>query len=331
MNRSTSPTRYEATTTDGWNLALYRYQPTRGAIKGQAPIFLCHGLGANRYNLDAPGKMSFARWIASQGFDAWVVELRGAGKSTRPSLFNKFKYNWTFDDYVHRDAPAAIEKVLQVTGAPQVHWLGHSMGGMIAYAYLMTQGQDRVRSIVTVGSPAMAHAAHPILKKVLGLRHVLRRVPAVPYASASFLLAPAMPLFKNTAGWLFGNPRNLGTRDMMKLICTVPSNLPTSLMAQFGDWIAESGFAGLEGQVPYYSELSRITVPALLIAGAVDILTPPREIEYVHDEIRSTDKTLMTFGRANGCKYDYGHIDLILGKTAPKEVWPHILTFLTDH
>jgi len=257
-----------------------------------------------------------------------VVELRGAGRSSRPSLFNDFKYNWNFDQYVHRDTPAAIEKILQVTGAAQVHWVGHSMGGMIAYAYLMTQGPGRVRSITTVGSPAMAHAPHPMMQKVLPLRHLLRKVPALPYAGASFLLAPIMPVFKSTVGWLFGNPKNLGTRDMMKLVCMVPSNLPTALMMQFADWLAERGFAGAEGEVPYYSELHRVTVPALLIAGAVDLLTPPNEIQYVYDEISSTDKTLLTFGKAMGCRHEYGHIDLILGRYAEEEVWPHILEFL---
>ena len=195
----------------------------------------------------------------------------------------------------------------------------------------VTELMNRIRGPFNVGSPALAHAPHRMLKKVLPLRHLLRKLPALPYAGASFLLAPIMPLFKNTAGWLFGNPANLGTVDMMKLVCMVPSNLPTVLIAQFGDWLAERGFAGADGHLTYYDELHRVEVPTLLLAGEKDYLTPPSEIRYVYDNLGSKDKTLLNFDKSMGVRHEYGHIDLILGKFAKEEVWPHMHAFLAAH
>ena len=49
----TEPERHFGRTADGWTIALHR---RRAAVHvpGRLPVLLCHGLGANRFNLDAP-------------------------------------------------------------------------------------------------------------------------------------------------------------------------------------------------------------------------------------------------------------------------------------
>jgi len=324
------PKRYFAKTADGWRIALHRYEPDRKR-PDQAPVLLCHGLGANRYNLDGPGALSMARKLCDAGYDCWVVELRGAGYSSHPRLWNRKRYDWLFDDYVSHDIPAALNRIQALTGHRQVHWIGHSMGGMVAYAYLLTQDSARIRTMTAIASPCFARGESWMLDKVIGLRGVLKLIKKLPYHGTGALLVPFMPLFKATLGHLFGNPQNLSTTDLSKLVVVTPTNLPTSLIYQFACWYAEDGFCDAYANVHYYRELHRITVPALLIAGAVDKLTPPEDIAYVHDHIGSADKTLMTFGKASGCRYDYGHIDLVLGKYAPEEVWPHIFDWLAAH
>lgn len=323
--------KFHAKTADGWKIALHRYEPRGPRLENQAPVFLCHGLGANRYNLDAPGRLSLARWLCEQGFDCWVVELRGAGRSSRPHMLNRLRYDWTFDDYVQRDIPAALNLVRKKTGSHRVHWVGHSMGGMVAYAYLMTQDQSRLRSLTAIASPSFARIAHPIMDRIVRFRKLLRLLPRLPYTSAGFLLVPLMPLVKETVGHIFGNPRNLRTRDLAKLVVLTPTDLPTSLIMQFGDWWADKGFCDSYNNINYARNLHRITTPSLIMAGAVDYLTPPPDLEYVFDNLAATDKRMMTFGRANGCRHDYGHIDLVLGHRARLEVWPHILDWLRNH
>jgi len=138
-------------THDGWRLALYRYTPQRRTH--QTPVLLCHGMSSNRWDMDGPGRVSLARYLVKRGYDVWVVELRGAGRSTRPTWWNGKRYDWRFEDYVQHDGPAALRKVLRETGARQVHWVGHSMGGMIAYALLMSPVHHKIASAVTLGSP----------------------------------------------------------------------------------------------------------------------------------------------------------------------------------
>nr|XP_043634762.1 uncharacterized protein LOC122605858 isoform X2 [Erigeron canadensis] len=65
-----------------WRLALWRYKPPPQAPPRNHPLLLLSGVGTNAIGYDlAPGS-SFARHMASQGFDTWILEFRGAGLSS---------------------------------------------------------------------------------------------------------------------------------------------------------------------------------------------------------------------------------------------------------
>ncbi|MGO8739427.1 esterase/lipase family protein [Rhodoblastus sp.] len=46
-----------------------------------------------------------------------------------------------------------VERLLAATGAAKVVLVGHSMGGLIARAYLARRGRDRVAALITTGTP----------------------------------------------------------------------------------------------------------------------------------------------------------------------------------
>jgi pimeloyl-ACP methyl ester carboxylesterase len=50
--------------------------------------------------------------------------------------------------------PAVIDFILRATGAPQLHWVGHSMGGMLAVGSLSLGGDvaRAIASLTMVGS-----------------------------------------------------------------------------------------------------------------------------------------------------------------------------------
>ena len=107
-----------APTEDGWRLALIHWRgagPGHGPLR-RYPVLMVHGLGSNRLNLDLDERYSIAQAAARRGFDAYVLELRGAGLSRAPHGEDRSRFQWGFSDYRERDLPAAIATVLERSG-----------------------------------------------------------------------------------------------------------------------------------------------------------------------------------------------------------------------
>ncbi|KAF1882600.1 hypothetical protein Lal_00002780 [Lupinus albus] len=65
-----------------WKLALWRYLPSPKAPLRNHPLLLLSGVATNAIGYDLSPESSFARYMAAQGFDTWILEVRGAGLST---------------------------------------------------------------------------------------------------------------------------------------------------------------------------------------------------------------------------------------------------------
>ncbi|CAA0832989.1 Uncharacterised conserved protein UCP031088-alpha/beta hydrolase [Striga hermonthica] len=65
-----------------WRLAVWRYiPPPQQAPARNHPLLLLSGVGTNAIAYDLSPGSSFARYMCGQGFDTWVLEVRGAGLS----------------------------------------------------------------------------------------------------------------------------------------------------------------------------------------------------------------------------------------------------------
>ncbi|MCA9672684.1 MAG: alpha/beta fold hydrolase [Myxococcales bacterium] len=332
MAKAARPKLIRIKTRDGWRLAIYRYA-ARFRTSRWGPVVLCHGLGANRFNMDAPDEeISLARYLAGRSHDTWVVELRGAGRSRPPAWPLQTRRAWDFDDYVQKDVPAILRRVLDDTGATNLNWVGHSMGGMLAYAAMIQYDTKLFRSVVTMASPVFTRVAHPLLNQVYRLRGLLKVVPWLPYRPVGMLGALAPKLTSRGLGLLFANPDQMDPKHVRKLAPRVLTNLPSTLIDQFAEWYNSSeGFARTDGLMSYWEHLDRVGAPLLVIAGAGDQLSPVRDLEQLYESVGSKKKKLLVCGRATGFSVDYGHIDLVLGKSARKEVYPHVADWIETH
>ncbi len=127
-------TREVATTADGITLVFKRMRNA-----GAPPVILAHGLGANYSEWDLPSK-SFARYLADRGYDVWLANYRNSGTGqyeSDPAI------GASFDEIAIFDVEAIVARVEAETGA-RPFWVGHSLGGMIAYAWLGGAAFERV-------------------------------------------------------------------------------------------------------------------------------------------------------------------------------------------
>src|SRR5690606_19379051 len=252
-------------------------------------------------------------------FDVWVLELRGAGRSRRRLQFPPVPYGWTFEDYVHHDVPAAVSLVRQLTGQPRLLWVGHSLGGMIAYAALMTPVAEAFAGLVTLASPGMTEVGHETIDRWVALRRLLRFAPRrLPPRCAAQLGSPlAGPIARAVPNlvrdWLW-HPDNLDLDVVRFMMRHGVEDLPRSLLVEFARWYEAKRMSDRYRLFSFGDHLERIRVPILVIAGGRDRLTPPADLERVVERVGSADKSFWVAGHASGLAHEYSHVDLVLGQ-----------------
>lgn len=317
--------RFFAVSEDGWHLAIHQYEPRFQTIED--PVLLVHGLGANRYNLDAPGRYSLAKYLARSGANCFVTELRGAGSSSRPSRDSNFAWDWTFDDYVSKDLPAVVATIKSRTSAAKVHWIGHSMGGMLGYACAGGKLKAEVASLIAIGSPCFTQNANLVFDLALHLRSVAKYLKVLPYEGLGVLLLPVLPIFRGTAGRMLANPKNMDLMGLQGILRKAPSTLPTSLVFQFAKWY-EDGQATLADGTRLTTLLTEIEAPTMLAIGSDDQMASIADQEVILRLIPTVQKEMLLLCQSTGCAHDYGHVDPVLGTRAEYEVWPHFLRWI---
>ncbi|TKY50888.1 hypothetical protein E2542_SST22394 [Spatholobus suberectus] len=76
---------YVSLSNSDWKLALWRYNPSPLAPPRNHPLLLLSGVGTNAIGYDLSPESSFARYMSGQGFETWILEVRGAGLSLQGS------------------------------------------------------------------------------------------------------------------------------------------------------------------------------------------------------------------------------------------------------
>jgi predicted alpha/beta hydrolase len=278
---------------DGVELALYRAEPGAGSRRRATPVLLVHGTFSNRHFFLGSGERGLARYLASRGYDAWAGELRGRGRSLAqgpPGV-------WRFEDWIRRDAPALLGAVREATGSDKVIWIGHSAGGVIAVASggLVHRQADAFAGIVMVGAPAPSRpgAWHvPLAAIGYGITRLVGRFPA----------------------------RALGIG---------PVDEQLGIMGQWMSWNVRQRWIGDDG-TDYLANARRITVPALAVAGAGDIIAPPSACRGLLDTLGPGDRTMLVCGRRQGFSENFTHNRLIVSAPGRAEVWPAIARWLEE-
>lgn len=305
---------YRAPTDDGASIALGRYQP-RGPRRFVEPVVLCHGLGSNRFNMDFDEEYSLARYLARRGFETWVLELRGRGLAGP-------RAPCTFDDQAEHDLRAAM-RVVKATGAPEMTWVGHSKGGLALYAHLARNPEAPVRAAVALGSP-LSFVDQPGLQKFVRALGPLLDRPVLPTAQVSHLALFGVP--PGPVGRYLLNQSNIAPEVVKAAMTYLASDIAGGVARQLADWVRTDRFHGLDG-LDYRAALAQRRVPFLLVAGANDLMAPESSVFHARERLGGEVETTLA-GVEGGFESDYGHADLILGRRAPKEVFPRIEDFL---
>lgn len=286
MDRGSRPvtaTAHSVTTQDGVELALERFT---GSVQRRYPVLLTHGTFSNGQICSR-----LAHHLAESGFDAWVLELRGHGKSQAP------KGAADFESFGLYDAPAAIGAVRAASGARLLHLVGHSAGGLAFLMHLAREPEhiSGIATLVTMASQA---------------------TDACSTLKGQFIVKGAH-LLTSVLGYTPGLALRLGPEDELK-----------GALASWFRWNYTRTWTGRDG-FDYLAALRQVTLPTLAFAGAGDrVIAPVSGCQKVYQALGSREKGFVVCGKSQGFREDYTHARLIASRAAQDETWPRVIDWL---
>lgn len=218
------------------------------------------------FDLQIDGQ-SWADRIAARGFDVWLVDVRGYGRSTRPESFRRpatesQPFGTTAEAV--RDLGSAVDHIRRQRNIDRLNLIGWSWGTVITGAYTAAN-PDRVARLVLLGPPwteqppAQAPAHQPAVgawqewTAETGLRRIQAGVPE----------GEAERLFP--AAW-----RSLWERELQAAHADA-TGTPPRFRTPAG--VLADGRQYWGAGRPFYDP-ARIVAPTLIVVGDWDALTP---------------------------------------------------------
>ncbi|KAL3644044.1 hypothetical protein CASFOL_011976 [Castilleja foliolosa] len=347
---------FEVTTDDGYILSVQRIPEGRagGGGPNRPPVLLQHGVLVDgmTWLLNSPEE-SLAMILADNGFDVWISNIRGTRFSRRHVNLdpaNPKYWDWTWDELVIHDLPSVIDLVFKQTGQ-KTHYIGHSMGTLIALASFSEGKQvDKVRSAV-------------LLSPIAYLSHM---TTALGVVSARSFVGEIVTLF----GLAEFNPKGEAVANFLKAVCTSSGidcydllgaltgrncclnsstveiflkNEPQSTSTKNLVHMAQTVRKGVLSKYDYGAifnlehyghlrppiyDLSKIPHNLLLFLsyGGEDALSDVKDVATLLDSLKNHDVDKLQVQYIK----DFAHADFIMGITAKDIVYNQIVAFFRN-
>lgn len=297
---------------EGPPLAIERTVRRAGA--SAPPVILIHGFAQNRYTWRLSAR-SLCGYLAQQGHEVLNVELRGHGLSR---TWGAGSAN-SFHEYVQD----AVRVARRCSTPPFV--VGHSLGGAVGIG-LATEVP--LRGLVHLAGVYGFASHNRTLRALAWLTRawepLLRRAPLRVRTGLAGRAISRLYQITDIAG--YGSPISGWAPD------SIERELLDERLRLGFDWTSAEVWVQMSrwarGEPLAYQEAFRsLDVPLLVIAGDQDPLVRPADARRCFDESGSTDKELIVFDPFEH-QVHWGHLDLILGRLAPVEVWPRLAEWL---
>jgi len=275
---------FQLVAADGIELSLTHIKGN----EGKPPLVMLHGSYSTRHFWISPKGIGLGAFLHQQGYDVWIPEFRGHGRSPKGANFKQY----SAEQQMQFDLPAFGAFVYQQTSQAAI-WLGHSFGGINLYGSLSQAWLKKqyVKALITLGS--QVSEGDDYLK-----------YPLMPFLSRQLLKV----LGKFPAKRLGLGPENEAPGVILDVI---------NWKKRGGSWQTSTGHC-------FWKGFSQITQPCLVISSKGDTTDPADGCEYLYHQLPSKRKQFVLLSTEAGYAKDYDHVGMIIDKSAQQEVWPLI-------
>lgn len=302
----------------------------RYASEGPA-VVLVHGISSNHHFWDLQPGRSLALHLHERGFDVYNVDLRGHGFARMGADGKKQKVGWSIDDYGAFDIASVVAHIRKTKGVEEVHYVGHSMGGMVLAIYMTLHPRHHLASAVAVASPLDFRDPDPAMDRMLKNAWVAKMFGYTPTPAGARLLAGFGYKAPFHADEYVLNPENYEKEAYKQTMRRVVSPLSRGEVAQFALVREDGEFRSENGRVEYRKSLGNVRVPMLFMAGRSDQVVSADRVQGYFEAVGSPDKKMVIAGVENGFGGDYGHLDFGTSDHAEADVFPRIAAWLEAH
>jgi len=232
------------------------YQAWLPEGEAKAVLLVVHGLGEHSGRYK-----NVVDHFVPLGYAVYGLDHIGHGKSE-----GKREIVARFEDFT--DTLTIFYKL--VTGwqpGKPVFLLGHSMGGLIATCYLLDHQADFKGAVISAPAIKIAESITPT---TITLSKILSK------------LAPGMGMLALDASNICHDPQVVSAyvNDPLVFHAKTPARLAAEM---------------LRGMLRVDAEVSKISLPFIVVQGSEDKLVDPRGAQMLYDRASSTDKTIKVY------------------------------------
>lgn len=269
--------------------------------KGE-PVLLIHGFFENGMIFYTESGKGYAPFLARNGYDVFVADLRGRGKS-EPRINRHSDFGQ--QEFLSEEMPAFLELIRELKGDRPVHWGAHSWGGVMLLAYLaVTDPMPPVASLVLFGAK--------------------RRISVRNWQYYTSILL----------GWRFIAPLAISWKGYLDAITFKmgADNESKRVFAETAYWVKEKEWRHWTTGWDFAAALQAKKLPPVLyFAGKKDkVLGHPTDVTLLANETGDQVKRIHLLSVENGHALDYGHINMLIHPKAAEDVFPFALEWMQE-
>jgi len=306
----------------GWRLGLSQAWDPMTLDPARRPVAIIPGYGMNGFIFGYhPRGRSMVEALAAQGFEVWVVNLR----NQEPSVSTGGGREYSLRDVSVTDLGVAVRTILEQTrtDTDRVDLIGASLGGTMAYVYLVLEPDHHVGSLVSIGGPLRWERVHPVLRFSFGCECIARLLPT---RGTRRLAGLALPLMSR-APWLLSiylHPELVDLSAADQLVRTVEDPNKT-LNLEISRWIRERDLV-IDG-TNITEGFRSVTCPLLCVIANADGIVPP---ETAASALRVSGSGVRDALDVGTVDMRYAHADLFIGNDSERDVFVPIGTWLSE-
>lgn len=302
---------------EDWLFKLHRFKTN---VKYRTPILIVYAFINRPYILDLHRRASVIRLLTEAGLDVWLIDWG------YPTLADRHLDIASLVDFID----FSVDLVRRERRAESVTLWGYCLGATLTIVYSSLYS-EKVKNLVLQAplfnartNNALAAWARSIDPKKVS--DALLNVSG-DFLNVSFLLADPVRLLVSKYQALLNNLKDEEYLEeflyMEHWIFDSPS-IPGRLFEEYiTRWYHRNELAeGVFDVGGRRVDMSRITMPILVIVASKDHIVPPESSIPLLEAVPSRDKRLIVV--------DKGHIGLTVSRSSHAKVWPEVVSWLIE-